>query len=126
MSMETNAKLLALRETIAKAIKDGNLEKKMDVLKLQAVELELDEPALHKLIEEQKLQVLKQGKTLQIVREKKTLISIICLVIIAVEWLIGLLCSVSFTTITILLIINLLTIIAVLFSVAFWANKKLK
>lgn len=90
MSMETNAKLFALRETIAMAIKDGNLESKMDVLKLQAVELGVDEKALNDLIEGQKKQVQKQNKVLQIVKEKKGLLWTICLVVVIIEWAIGL------------------------------------
>lgn len=90
MSVQTNAKLYALRETIANAIKDGNLEKKMDVIKLQAAELGLEEKTINQLISEQREIVNKQNSIIQIIRKKKTLLWIVCLAVVIIEWIIGL------------------------------------
>ena len=127
MSVQTNAKLFALRETIKQAMKDGELEKKMDVLKLQAVELGLDEKDLNNLIEEQKKQSINQKKVLQIVQEKKILLISLCLIAVVLEWVIGLwIAKFSFGTIIWLLIVNVLTMLMIVFGLAYIFNKKIK
>lgn len=143
MSAQTNAKLFALRETIANAIKDGSLKKKMDVLQLQAAELGLEEQALNNLIAEQKKMLNKQNTIIQIVQGKRILLSALCLIAVAIEWGIGLWIalppqaeeavnesvaesSFSFSTVIWLLLANLLTILLIVFVIAYILNKKVK
>lgn len=141
--METNAKIFALRETITNAIKDDCLEKRLDVLKLQAEEIGIGESALKKMIDEQRSQVNKQNKVLQIVQGKKSLFSTLCLIAVAIEWGIGLWIALSpktvevvnenvvkssfhFSTIIWLLLANVLTILIIVFVVAYILNKRVK
>lgn len=125
MTIQNNAKLYALREAITEAIKEGNLEKKMDVFKLQAVEVGLEEQGLNTLVEELKNQTNKQNNVGQIVSKKKRLLSIICFVCVIAEWVIGLLINFSWTTIIWLLVANVLTVLLIVFCVAYLINRKI-
>lgn len=125
MTIQNNAKLYALREAITEAIKEGNLEKKMDVFKLQAVEVGLEEQGLNTLVEELKNQTNKQNNVRQIVSKKKRLLSIICFVCVIAEWVIGLLINFSWTTIIWLLVANVLTVLLIVFCVAYLINRKI-
>ena len=125
MTIQNNAKLYALREAITKAIKEGNLEKKMDVFKLQAVEVGLEEQELNTLVEELKNQTNKQNNVGQIVSKKRKLLSIICFVCVLAEWVIGLLINFSWATVIWLLVANVLTVLLIVFCVAYLINRKI-
>ena len=124
MSIETNAKYLALCESISKAIISGDLEKKLDVLKLQAGELGIEGSDFDALVEQQKKSVDKLQKDQKTISKHKGLLIIICLVAIAIEWVIGVRGGISLWTVIWLLFINLLTTMVIIFGVSYFINKK--
>lgn len=122
--METNEKFLAFREAIKKAIKEGNLQSKMDVLKLQAVELGINQEVLHAMIEEEKADAAKQNKMSDIIAKNKSMIIGICIAAVVIEWIIGLRGNVSFLSIIGLLVVNVITLLAIVFGFAYYLSKK--
>lgn len=98
----------------------------MDIINLQAAELGLDVQDVNNLIDEQRQVVGKQKKVAAIVGPHKTLLTIVCVIAVLVEWLIGARGGISFSTVIWLLLINILTILVIVFGVAFFVNKKIK
>ena len=127
MSMENKAKLVALRESIKNAIENGNLVEKMDVLKLQAADLGLNENNLNELIDEVNRQNDTNIKVASVANNNKTLLTCIIVGIVVVEWILGLVISnVSLATIIWILVVNVITIVLVLVLISIIVNKKIK
>ena len=124
MSIKVNAKINNLCEAVEKSIQEGRLEREMDILRLQAAELGLSDEDLNKIIDEKKDQVKKNIKEMQIVNSNKKYILAICAGLILVEWIIGLWAGLSFFSVIIILLINLLTIAVIVFGVAYLLNRK--
>ena len=120
MSNETNVKFFALREAIKTAIKQNTLENEMDVIKLQAVEMGMDLQLLDAMIEEEKQNVLKEKKLSTIVAEKKTLIICVCIAAVAIEWFLGLRGGGSFLSVIGLLVVNIITLVAIVLGFAYY------
>ncbi len=124
MSVKNNAKYLTLCEAVLRAIKDGKLAERLDVLKLQAAELGIEGQDFDTLIEEQKQAAEKGAKDVKAIGKHKTLIYTICLAAIVAEWVIGVRGGISLGTVIWLLLANLITSLVVIFGVSFILNKK--
>ena len=124
MSIKNNAKLFALQEAVSEAIKDGSLEKKTDVLRLQAGELGIDESGFNELVKQQRDEISRTDRQMKKLSPKKPILYIVCAVLIAVEWTIGLRGDVTFWTIFWLLLINIVTLLVVVFVTSYLLNRK--
>ncbi len=127
MSMENNAKLFALRETIKQAIKDGNLVEKMDVIKLQSIELGLEDLELNELIKEIKKEQEKHEEVSGIAQANKKLLVGVSAALVIVEWVLGLIIAkLSLAVVLWLLLANIVTIFIVVIATSIIINKNLK
>lgn len=124
MSIKNNAKLFALQEAVSEAIKDGSLEKKTDVLRLQAGELGIDESGFNELVKQQRDEISRTDRQMKRLSPKKPILYIVCAVLIVVEWIIGLRGDVTFWTIFWLLLINIVTLLVVVFVTSYLLNRK--
>ena len=124
MSIKNNAKLFALQEAVSEAIKDGSLEKKTDVLRLQAGELGIDESGFNELVKQQRDEISRTDRQMKKLSPKKPILYIVCAVLIVVEWIIGLRGDVTFWTIFWLLLINIVTLLVVVFVTSYLLNRK--
>ena len=127
MSTVTNLKLFAIREAISKAIKENALEARMDVIKLQAAEIGLDEKSLEDLILEQKWSSEKQNKIQQVVSKNKIKYGVIGFAAVALEWIIGVsLGPLSLSKVLWLLALNLITTLLIVLVLSYRLNKKIQ
>ncbi len=127
MSMESNAKVYSLQQHIQGYIKEGTLSEKMDVLRLQAAELGLDDQHLRELITEAQAIVQKEQQVATIGQRNKTLISVTCIAVVVIEWILGLMMGgFSLGKIIGLLVINILSILIVVFAISALINKKIQ
>ena len=127
MSTVTNLKLFAIREAISKAIKENALEARMDVIKLQAAEIGLDEKSLEDLILEQKRSSEKQNKIQQVVSKNKIKYGVIGFAAVALEWIIGVsLGPLSLSKVLWLLALNLITTLLIVLVLSYRLNKKIQ
>ena len=127
MSTVTNLKLFAIREAISKAIKENALEARMDVIKLQAAEIGLDEKSLEDLILAQKWSSEKQNKIQQVVSKNKIKYGVIGFAAVALEWIIGVsLGPLSLSKVLWLLALNLITTLLIVLVLSYRLNKKIQ
>ena len=127
MSMENNAKLVVLHETITTAIKNGNLSDKMDLIKLQAAELGLSDTDLKKLINNGQNNADKQRKIKSIAMKHKALLSAASIGVVLFEWILGFIIStMSFGTVLLILLVNIISVIFVIIIASIVINRKLK
>lgn len=80
----------------------------------------MDLQLLDAMIEEEKQNVLKEKKLSTIVAEKKTLIICVCIAAVAIEWFLGLRGGVSFLSVIGLLVVNIITLVAIVLGFAYY------
>ena len=91
--VEIKAKMMALQDAIASALKNKTFEKELDVLKIQAAELNLSDAEFNTLVEQAKKTLTNQQTVAIFVgNHKKTILSVLG-ALVGLEWIIPILCG---------------------------------
>ena len=91
--VEIKAKMMALQEAIASALQNHTFEKELDVLKIQAAELNLSQADFNALVEQAKKTVSTQQNVAYFVGYHKKAIMSVLGVLVGLEWIIPILCG---------------------------------
>lgn len=84
-----NQKIVLLQEKIRQAAIDGTLESKRSAFKMESVELGLSDADFNKLIENGKEQAKDTEKVKKFAQKNKIWITILVVVLIAIEWILN-------------------------------------
>jgi len=120
-----NAKLIALEEAIKEAIKNGNLDSKMDLFNLQAADIGLSADDLQELISKCRRNAQDSEKVVALLAPHKRLITLAMGGLLILEWVIAFIVGIKgIGTILWVLFINLLSAFVLVFLIACIVRRK--
>ena len=119
-------KFEALKRTVTEGVKNGILESKMDVIKMQMTELELDASDLQALINK----CANENKINNAIRNRSHAITATIIILIVLEWTIRLIFNnsegFSFIGVLGLILLNIVTAVVIVFVFSYYINTSLR
>jgi len=125
-TIKDNAKLLALKNEIASAIEAGKLDAKMDILRLMAADIDLNEKDLEDVINDVKSANQEKENLTKLVASKKKWIRYSSIALVAVEWILAFAIAgkLSFWEVMLLILINIISVLIDVFVISIIIKRK--